>query len=203
MTGKPIVIAVCGARRAGKDTVAKILENRYGFINLKFARYLKDMIKAGFGFSDDDVEGCSKDAVHPAYDVTPRAIMQFIGTDVMQYSLQSIIPGLGRSFWARRLLIDINSNINDSHKKLVISDLRFMHEYEALRKGSHDHGYSLLIIKVTRPYTDKKNNIAIDTHISELEYEQILPDVLLSNEASIEAFQETVIRVLEDRFNID
>ncbi len=194
----PIVIAVCGARRAGKDTVAKVLEERYAFVNLKFARYLKDMIKSGFGLTDEEVEGDAKDIVHPVYGVTPRAIMQFIGTDVMQYSLQSILPGVGRVFWANRLLMDIKQR-RESHSRMVISDLRFLHEYEALRRASFEEGYKLLIIKVQRHNKNNKNsdNNQQDMHVSEKEWETIPHDIYMENNTSIDIFERRIVQEIE------
>ena len=194
---KAIVIAVCGARRAGKDTVAKVLEERYAFVNLKFARYLKDMIRSGFGLTDDEVEGNAKDIVHPVYGVTPRAIMQFIGTDVMQYSLQNILPGVGRVFWANRLLMDVKQRFKESVNRLVISDLRFLHEYEALRKSSIEEGYKLLVIKVQRhqPHDQKDNQL--DMHVSEKEWDTIPHDIYMDNNTTREAFEQRVINELD------
>ncbi len=171
----PIVIAICGARRAGKDTVASVLEKSYGYRPMKFARYLKDMIKAGFGLSDQDVEGHAKDAIHPIYNVTPRAIMQYIGTDVMQYGLQTLIPEIRRDFWARRLIIDLRSHMSKGgdETNFVISDLRFMHEYEALKQAAMDDGFQFHVIKVCRQVLPADACLAEDSHISEREWENI------------------------------
>lgn len=197
-----IVIAVCGARRAGKDTVAKVLEERYAFVNLKFARYLKDMIRSGFGLTDDEVEGNAKDIIHPVYGVTPRAIMQFIGTDVMQYSLQNILPGVGRVFWANRLLMDVKQRFKESVNRLVISDLRFLHEYEALQKSSIEEGYKLLVIKVQRhqPHNQKDNQL--DMHVSEKEWNTIPHDICMDNNTTREAFEQRVINILDREIHI-
>ena len=211
----PVVIAICGARRAGKDTVANILERAYGYQPMKFARYLKDMIKAGFGFSEQEVEGYAKDIVHPVYQVTPRAIMQYIGTDVMQYGLQTLVPGIGRNIWARRLLFDMQSMMeNKGMAKFVISDMRFLHEYDELKSAALAHGYRLCIIKISRQNTtcmrnntddthninnndtnetdDTENLKMEDSHISEREWGTIPHDYYIRNDASCDSLERDV-----------
>lgn len=166
------IIAICGLKRSGKDTIADYLVSNYGYTKIKLADPIKHVVKHLFGFTSDQVgETDEKDIIDQKWNITPRQAMQFFGTEMMQYKIQELLPNIGRKFWINSLL----SNIEDN-KKYVISDLRFLHEYTELLK--HD----AYIIKVIRPMKSTQ----IDTHCSEEEYERIPENLLLNNDAEID-----------------
>lgn len=155
------VIAICGLKRSGKDTIADYLCNHHGYVKVKIASPLKDGLKCMFGFTDVQLETDMKDVVDERWGVEPRKIMQLMGTEVMQYQIQSLCPGLGRSFWIKRL---VEEHIKTaSHEKIVISDLRFKHEYDMLKE------HNVVFLRVERenqPCTPSTEC----THSSEREY---------------------------------
>jgi hypothetical protein len=51
------IIAICGFQGAGKDTLADILVNNYGFIRVSFAGAVKDVASAIFGWDREMLEG--------------------------------------------------------------------------------------------------------------------------------------------------
>ena len=173
------VLAVCGYRRSGKDTICNYISTHYQFAHLKFATPLKDMIKAGFGFSDEQLEGDAKDLIDSNLGVSPRTVMQFIGTEVMQFQIQNIIPGIGRSFWTKRLCDSIKLHIGNN-TSVVISDLRFLHEYDAIKSLCSSLSCELKVIRVERPSLQIQ-----DQHISELEWIQIPHDVTIINDTDV------------------
>lgn len=196
---QPIIIAVCGKRRSGKDAIASYLCGRHGFVNMKFAKYLKGMLREAFGFSDEQLEGGEKDQVHPVYGVTPRRLMQYMGTEVMQFGIQTVLPGIGRSFWALRLVQDMNAHItklasDELQPKVVISDMRFMHEFDVIRAECAERGYKFLAVTVTRnvPLTGGDS----DAHASEREWAEIPCDFQIHNEGTLDALYQTVDAVL-------
>lgn len=174
----PNVIAICGKKRCGKDTVANILCNLYGYENIKIAQGLKDMLKTLFQFSDEQLETDSKDHVDMRWGISPRSAMQFMGTEVMQFEIQKILPDIGRKFWIKRTLDIINQN---PHKKYVISDLRFLHEFDELKK-----------INAFIMCVDRSNNIEEDTHSSETEFKNIPYDVIIYNNSTFKHLQDTI-----------
>ena len=94
------LIAVSGKAGAGKSTVAKHLTERYGYIEYEMATPLKRMLQAYFGFTDEQVFGnqATKTTSDPRwFDVTPRTVMQFVGTDLFRKQLGTIMPSLGQS----------------------------------------------------------------------------------------------------------
>lgn len=176
------IIAVCGARRAGKDTLSDYLCRRHGFVKARFADPLKAMVQAAFGFTDAQLEGSLKDVVDDTYGVSPRRVLQFMGTEVMQHRLQELLPGVGRAFWARRLVA--THVLPRTHAKVVISDLRFMHEYEALRESLREtgDGSSFQVWRVLRDTSDViAQDDVIDGHSSEQEWCTIPAHHVLKN----------------------
>ena len=174
------IIAICGAKRSGKDVLSKCLINTYNYEKLSFAEPLKKAVKELFNFNDiqvgideENAIGNEKDIIDDRWGITPRKALQYFGTEIMQYKMNELIPNINRGFFADILLSKIVEN-----KNYVISDLRFLHEYEKIK------GLNIVIIKVVRPSLVKIRDI----HISENEYEQIPCNIEILNEGTIEDF---------------
>jgi hypothetical protein len=174
------IIAICGAKRSGKDVLAKFLITKYNYEKISFAEPLKKAVKELFNFNDIQVgldeengDGTEKDAIDDRWGITPRKALQYFGTEIMQYKINELIPNKNRGFFADILRSRIIEN-----KKYVISDMRFLHEYEKIK------GLNILIIKVIRPSLIK----IIDEHISENEYEKIPCNIEVLNVGTIEDF---------------
>lgn len=165
------VIAICGPKRSGKDTIAKHITEKYGYKHFKIAENLKSVCGLLFGFSHEQMEDDSKDKVDPKYNISPRQAMQFVGTEMMQYKIQELLPNVGRNFWINLLL---QNTKNESH--IVISDMRFLHEYEALRR------YDLFVIQVFKDLHIQ----TLDNHSSEIEWSKIPANIKIHNNSSIE-----------------
>lgn len=174
------IIGICGYKRSGKDTAAAYLAEAYGYKHVKFSEDLKCMVRMLFDVTHDQVEGSSKDVVDEEWQVTPRQIMQFMGTEVMQYKLQELCPEVGRTFWVKRLF-----KKHGSAKLLVISDVRFRHEIDAIRK----HDPLSLIVRIQKAATHAH---AQDTHVSETDCDTLPVDVVLQNDDSVEALHARI-----------
>ena len=164
------IIAICGPKRAGKDVLADYLKSKYNYKKKKIAQQLKDALVVLFGFTPDQLETDEKEQVDARWGISPRAAMQFFGTDVMQYKIQELLPNIGRIFWIQSLMAQLAQDTN-----YVISDLRFMHEYTALYTK---YGKDLFVIKIERPTIE-------DHHCSEQEYKNIPCDLHLENTTTI------------------
>lgn len=169
----PRIIAICGVKRSGKDTIADYLCNNYGYTKIKIATPLKEGLKLMFGFTDEQLETDKKDQIDSKWNVEPRKIMQFIGTDVMQYQIQEILPGIGRKVWIKSL---IEKHLHNKDTLFVIPDLRFVHEYEELLK------YNTVFWRVDRITPFDKINHVCDLHVSEKEYLDIPVSQIFKNE---------------------
>lgn len=178
----PRLVGICGRRRSGKDTIAEILCRSYGYHNAKIADDLKQIVKLLFGFSESQVESDAKDVIDERWGIAPRKAMQWFGTETMQFRIPELIPDIGRTFWIKSF---INKNVVGNDKLVVVSDVRFLHEYEELKK----HG--VYMIRVDRELT---NVSECDGHISEIEYTQIPVDVVIDNNGSLDDLRRNLLR---------
>lgn len=182
----PRVIALCGARRTGKDTVANYIVDHFGYEHIKITAPLKSICKTLFHFSDDQLETDSKEHVDERWDVSPRQVMQFLGTEVFQYKIQELIPNVGRNFWINSLITQIQSNPD---KKYVISDLRFIHEFKELKENI-DNVFTVKLV------SNRVEGNQTDKHASECEYKNIQEDVLLINNNTKEVLYKKINNIM-------
>lgn len=179
----PKIIAICGLKRSGKDTIADYLCQHFGYTKIRIANPLKQGLKVMFGFTDDQLETDLKDVVDERWGIEPRKIMQFIGTEVMQYKINEVMPSIGRTFWIKSL-IEEHINKEDAKDKLfVIPDLRFKHEYELLSQ------YNAVFWRVERI---REGNVMLpcnEAHLSEKEYLDIPVSRVLKNHSRPELYK--------------
>jgi len=117
----PHVIGIAGPARCGKDTTADLLLKRCPtYRKASFADPIKEMLKTGLGLTDDQLWGDNKEEIDPRYSVSPRYMMQTLGTE-----------------WGRLL---INSEIwviameKQICNGMIIPDVRFENEAAFIRK---------------------------------------------------------------------
>lgn len=184
----PRIIAICGYKRSGKDTISEYISNMYGHKHIKIAGKLKEIVKTLFNFSNNQIEADEKEICDERWGITPRKAMQFMGTEMFQYKLQELLPDIQRNFWIHSL---ITENIIGNNNPLVISDLRFMHEYTELKK------HNVFIIKINRKVVGGEQ----DLHPSETEFLDIPADLQLENDGTIESLYNQLARSLSIKMN--
>ena len=166
-----MIIGLSGKKGSGKDTVADYLCAQYGFINYGFGDPIKEIAKIMFQFNDEQLYGDQKDIVDLRWGFKPREFFQKFGTEYGQFILPEHFPsaftGINkRQFWVKCFWNwYLEKKKRDPTLKVVISDVRFLHEFSFLQ----DRGAYLVKIK---RITDN-----LDRHISENEL-----DILTDNE---------------------
>lgn len=188
----PKIIAICGAKRSGKDVLAEHLVKNYTYERVAFADSLKQAVKALFNFDDEQVRTDKKDVIDETWGITPRSALQFFGTEVMQEKIQELLPDIKRNFFANNLKNYITNANADT--MFVISDLRFLHEYEMLLKIPNIRKEDVVIIRVVRP--SNLDDASPDTHISEREYMKIPYDIVLLNDSTIANYIEKFEKIM-------
>lgn len=130
------IIGICGWAGSGKDTAANFLIKNHGYRKVSFATTLKDAAAAIFGWPRSLLEGDTEqsrlwreqidtwwanrlDIPH----LTPRWVLQNIGTDVMRKAFHDDI-------WIASLEYALLGEPN----KYVISDVRFPNEIDMVHK---------------------------------------------------------------------
>jgi len=175
-----VVVAIFGTRGSGKDVLARAYV-RQGYAHLKFAAPLKDAVQRLFGFTDAQVHGAPElgqtgdpRELPSAWGPSPRRVLQFVGTELFQHGLAKLLPGVGRDFWARSLVESVKLA---GHDRVVVSDMRFPHELEALRA----EGWTVRAVRVRRAGGLREDDDA-SLHASETELDAILPDAVVEND---------------------
>lgn len=157
-----MLIGIVGKKRSGKDTTGDYLVKSKGFIKYSFANPIKRGVMELFGFTEEQVFGDAKDIIDPVWGITPRTVLQIMGTEVFQYDIPKYIPELqpiGRKFWVKRF-----EQWYEQNKKsdVVICDVRFQHEVDSILKMGGEIWY-----------TERENINGNDAHASEKELESI------------------------------
>jgi hypothetical protein len=120
----PRVVALTGLAGSGKSTLADYLIERHGYIRVKFAGPLKDMVRA-LGLSEDHIEGSLKEVPTPLLQGrTPRYAMQTLGTEWGR----AISPDLWTGLWQRTA-----NDVLDNGGRVVVDDCRFDNEADVVR----------------------------------------------------------------------
>ena len=164
-----MLVAICGVKRSGKDTIAKYIEEKYAYKHIKIAEPLKQVCKILFNFSDEQLETDLKEEIDTRWQVSPRIVMQFLGTEIFQNQIDRIIPNLNRQFFIKSIVFQKDTNY-------VISDMRFLHEYSFIKEKYPKS----ILIRVEKNSVDKT-----DDHISETEYQNIPYNYLVYNNSTI------------------
>lgn len=141
-----MIVGIVGNKNVGKDTLADYLVEKKDFIKYAFADPLKCCLKELFGLTDEQLYGDKKEVIDHVWNTTPRELLQFFGTEIMQYKIQDLLPDLKRTFFTKRFEQFIEANPN---KNIVVSDIRFQHELDTVVK------YNGIIIKVNRNEASK------------------------------------------------
>lgn len=132
-------IGLIGKKGSGKNTFADyFISKKKDFKQIAFADPLKNGLIQMYGFSHDQLFGNKKEEVDEFWGVSPRKVMQFIGTDVFR----EIDP----DFWVKRTIREMKSDVD-----YICSDVRFQNEADCFD----------IIVKIAR----KEENV--DLHISE------------------------------------
>jgi hypothetical protein len=173
---RKLIVAVFGARGAGKDTFARAFVEA-GFAHEKFAAPLKAGVQAMFGLSDDQIHGVPElgeadpRELPSVWGPSPRRILQFFGTEVFQHGLADLLPDMQREFWARSLVRRV---ARSSDARVVISDMRFPHELAVLRQQTDWDVVSVLVRRASGG--------SVDAHSSETEHLGMDADHIVVND---------------------
>lgn len=139
-----VFIALCGPHNSGKETIAKYLVNKYGFIRVSFYDTIMKACQDLFLLSDDEVkkENANK-PISILKDVTPnelrKTIISALNSNIELEDERNKNLHLSILTWniTRRL-------ISMKGKNVVVSDLRYRQEELAL------HMLGTKIIRVLR-----------------------------------------------------
>ena len=175
----PILIGVTGYAGHGKSTIANYLKT-LNFQEYAFADPLKLGCLEMFGLSKEQIyDNDEKNTIDPFWGVSPREILQKVGTELMRNQLKTLFPNmnLGETgiIWIRNFERYYEKN---KHQSIVISDVRNIDEAETIKKLG---GYVILVnnpnIKMDDPFRQ---------HLSEQKISFIPYNFHVNNNGTIE-----------------
>lgn len=173
------LIAVTGRKQHGKSAIADYLFQR-GFQVCAFADPIKHMLREGLGLSLDQTDGHLKEVIDSRYGVTPRHLMQTLGTEWGRKHVRD-------DLWVR-LLIARARALHNAGYDVAVADVRFPNEAAALRAA----GFS--VWKVVRPGLPA----APDTHESEAHFDAIEADHIFINDKSLDELLAAVRTLMKE-----
>lgn len=168
------LIGLTGRARSGKDTVADFIVAAQGGYKYSFADPIRHMLRPLGVDMWDPYWQSRKEEIIPALGVSPRRMMQTLGTD---WGREIINPDL----W----LLLAQQTLHRNGPGMVVADVRFENEADWVRR----HGGR--IIHVIRP--DAKE---VEAHVSESGIEVAPTDTQLFNTGTLEELQIAVRELL-------
>lgn len=168
-------VAFCGQARSGKSTASDFLVKHHQYKELCFATPLYDIM-----YYAQSVCGFPK--------TKDRFFLQTVGTEYARERDADV--------WVKLMRKRIESMPSDS--KLIVSDLRFMNEYEELRRQN------FVIIKIVRDSAveDQTFGNGSRNHKSEMDLDALQDsdfDFVLSNNESIEEFTAKIHNIVSNK----
>jgi cytidylate kinase len=163
-----MIIGLTGYAQSGKDTVAQILVDKYGYTRVAFADKIREIsyelnpiVKPGMKLQDAvDEMGWEKAKVRIP---EVRRIMQDLGVGARKV--------FGENFWVQQALRDVHFEGN-----FVITDVRFPNEADAIRKYDDSQIWRI-----------KRNGVnAVNQHVSETAMDGEKVDQIFLNSGSLE-----------------
>lgn len=166
------VLGIMGRAGAGKDSVGQFLAEHYGYQVFGFSWPLKTLVAEAFDLDRSRMDELEyKESIVPgtfAPDGSPRTlrqILQIIGTE----GFRAVDP----NYWVKRTLTEIELMLSlPETQGVVITDLRFVNEAEAIR--AHPLGEIWAVRKIGGSGTSST------MHASETELHSITPDAVLT-----------------------
>lgn len=165
-----MIIGLTGYAQSGKDTVAKALVGKHGFIRIAFADALRDLVYKANPMVDNmagepkfvqeyvDTVGWDKAKQHPQI----RRILQTTGIAAREI--------FGPNFWIERALSQLPKEGN-----FVFTDVRFVNEADTIRSKDGQ------IWRVKRDGVE-----AVNGHVSETQLDDYVVDRTIYNNGTVE-----------------
>jgi hypothetical protein len=174
-----MIIGLTGYAQSGKDTVAKILVERYGYIRVAFADRIKDLL-----FEMNPIVGYTDAPVY-LRDVVERDGWEKAKSygEIRRY-LQNLGVG-ARNIFGEQFWIDQAVRQLDPDNNYVITDVRFTNEADMLRQmGEWVENTEVQIWRIKRPGIE-----AVNEHVSENEMDGYKVDQIFSNSGTLEGLE--------------
>lgn len=173
------LIGITGKARSGKDTIAEILFEHYGFTRIAFADPVKLAAQQIFGLSHDQTwDDNLKEVVIPYWDLTPRQMFQKVG--------DAAKAQFGDGVWMKRWYLGYDM-LKDSDD-IVVPDCRYDLEASGVR------GLGGIIVRVVRPEEGLDGNVGLHSSESGL---SLAVDYTINNSGTLDDLRHQVAKIIQ------
>jgi len=166
------LLLLSGKAQAGKDTFADSIAS-LGFERYAFADALKFEAISGGWDGTKDFRG--------------RVLLQELGSVWRNYE---------PDHWILRLQESIR------HDRVVVTDCRYRNEISIMQTWGHEHGYSVITVRINRPGHDNGLSLEAKGHPSECELDDEVFDMVVENNGTLLQFcigaRENIKRYMEE-----
>lgn len=175
------LILLSGNAEAGKSTMAKyIVENYDNYIEFALGDKLKELtfeLLKLFNISINSIEDLYNVELKKKY----RKYLQQIGTECCR-------KVFGDNFWCEMLSKDINEIIINKGKNIIISDIRFINEYQYFM----EHYQNIINVHSVMIKRFNSNDLTSEQkcHISESQIDKIQCDYVIENDMTNKFFND-------------
>jgi len=174
-----MIIGLSGYARSGKDEVAKILVEEYGYTRVAFADKIRELLLETNPLIKD---GFRMENVVSAYGWDQAKVL----FPEIRKLLQNLGVGARKTFctefWVAQALSQVHFEGD-----YVITDVRFINEADRIKQ--YDNAQ---LWRVTRPGVDAVNN-----HISEHDLDNYSMDTVIKNEGTLDDLRQLVHKNME------
>jgi hypothetical protein len=182
-----MIIGLSGYARSGKDEVAKILVEDYGYKRIAFADKIRELLietnpQVRDGFRVESVVGAYGWEQAKVLFPEVRKLLQDLGVGARKT--------FGDSFWIGQVIDQFGHSWWGYDTNVVVTDVRFINEANAIKgKGGK-------IWRIKRPGVEPVNN-----HVSERDMDGYNVDKILKNEGTLEDLRTLVHNRMEFTLN--
>lgn len=169
------IIGFSGLAGSGKDTAADIIENisNEKIYRCSIAGPLKEMVRAAYDLTEDQVYTSKKDVLDEYWRCTPRDLLIEIGT---------LMRDRDSDHWIK-LLERLMKKAIESHDMIIITDVRYDNEAEFIRRMGGQ------IVGIKRKDWERKNDHASENGLTKY-------DIEIENEGVMEKYVEEIKRLM-------
>lgn len=172
------IIGIAGPARSGKDTVAQFLLASRGGYTYSLADPIRGMLRAIGVDMKDPYWLNRKEEVIPAFGVSPRRLMQTLGTEWGRETIN-------KDIWIT--LAKQNFLLNG--QGMVVPDVRFDDEAEWVRS------YGGVVI-----HLERSKRPLVEEHASENGIKKEDKDITIANSGTLEELQQAIEEILDVKY---